>query len=340
MSGLSFHASQIEGLLVDKGYPLLLESYSMQPAFFPSFAEVDVGDYNSLASRYPDFPYGYKAGSVLGMGRPIEIEHGQEFPADTLAGGYAPQFKVRKLARRITFTREDWTKRNGLDAISMKLTDTMRGWGETFAAEAEQIVADHLQKGTLSAGSTATFKNAYLDRPATDGLVYDGVAYFATNHPQDDGSGTTYSNLTVSAALTSATLQTGLTLMTHTNAKNGRGERILVRPNRLIVPPSLQFTAATLLTSANAPGTANNDANVNQFTGALQLVVNPYLTDDNDAWWLSEAGKGLKVIHTGDPTVEVVEDPRFQTVTVMAYKYIGVGVTNWRFAAAFNKAAS
>ncbi len=334
--GLSVSPSQVEDLFVNKGYQVMLERYGAVPLFAESFAEVTTAPYDSLAAQFPDFPYGHTFGQVLGMEQPREIEHGQEAPADTLVDGYNPQFKVRKVARSITFTEEDFSRRHAMDAIGDKMAMVSGSWGETFKGYENTLTSDFLQKGTLSAGHVATFRNGYQGRSATDGLIYDGKAWFATDHPQDDGGSTTYDNLIVTHVLSQSTLQAALIRAQVTNAFDGRGNRIAVLPNRLVVPPGLQYTAKALLESEKLG--ANND--VNTVRNALELVVNPYLTDDADAWWVGTSTMGLKVIRTGAPTVKAIADERTGTITLQAVMYIGVGVTNWRGWVASNKAAS
>lgn len=343
-TGLSVHGSQIQELLINVGYPVLAQRYAGTPQYYDAFMDVDRRPFAALAAAYGDFPYGYKHMLSLGLERPKEIEIGQASPADTMLMGYSPQFKVRKLSRSITFAREDWQKRNGMSDIGDKLAMVAAEWGTTFAGMKNQFAADLLQKGTLSAGHPATFKNGYLGRAATDGKIYDGVSFFNALHPQDDGSSTTYSNITASLAFSQANLATVYQTMRHTNAFNGRGERIDIMPDVLVVPPVLQFAAAQVLNSTLLPGSTNND--VNPLQGLLRPVVFPHLTDDAATesaagWWVVASGvRGMKVIDTGEPVLEVSEDASTQTVSVTATSYFGFGVVDWRCAYSANKATS
>lgn len=340
--GLSVSVSQVEDLFVNKGYPVMLERYNAVPFYADSFADVTTAPYESLASQYADFPYGYTHGQVLGMEQPREIEHGQEAPADTLIDGYNPQFKVRKFARSITFTEEDFTKRNAMAEIGDKLSMVSESWGPAFINWENALLADFLQKGTLAAGHAATFKNRYQGRTSvTDGLIYDGKAWFADDHPQDDGSGTTYDNLLgTSNALSTTTLQDAVIRASVTNAYDGRGNRIMIMPDVLVVPPGLQWTAKSILESDRVAETANNG--INTVRGIMQLVVNPFLTDSSTAWWVGtrQPGLGLKVIRTGAPRVRVIANENDMTITVQAVSYLGAGVVNWRGWVSANKASS
>lgn len=343
-AGLSVHGSQIESWIINQGYPVMMQNYTRLPQYYDGFVQVDRRPYAALATTYGDFPFGYKHSSILGLGQPQEIEIGQAIPATTMATGYSPQFKIRKLAQQVTFAREDFTKRNGMAEIGDKLQELMSSWGTTFGATKNQLVADVLQKGTLSAGHPATFKNSYRGRSATDGKIYDGVSFFNASHPQDDGAGTTYSNINASLAFSQANLQSVVQIMRTTNGFDGRGERIDLNPRVLVIPPVLEFDAYQVLQSAQLAGTANND--VNPLQNRLTAIVNPYLTDDaataaGAGWWVVAPDLGgIRVIDSGDPVPEVYDNPENQSVTVSVVSYFGVGVVDWRCAYAANKATS
>jgi len=342
--GLSVHASQIEALVINQGFTALLQSYGIAPQYYDGFASVERADFATLAAAHGDFPYGYKQGTILGMELPKEIEFGQAIPADTMVSDFAPQFKVRKLARSVTFAKEDFQKRNGMSDIGDKVVMLADQWGRSFGAMKNQIVADILQKGTLSAGHPGTFKNSYAGRLTTDGKIYDGVSFFNSAHPERSGSSTTYSNINASLAFSSANLQSVNQIMRYTNALDGRGNRVDILPDVLVVPPVLEFDAAQVLNSTLLPGTTNND--INPLLGRMRIVVNPYLSDDAAAaatagWFVGASGVGgIKVLDTGAPVLEVSEDASTQTVTVTAVSYFGAGVTDWRGWYAANKATS
>lgn len=342
---LSVHASQLEALFVNKGYPVMLEGYSKELEYFPQFAETVVGKPDALNARFPEFLYGHIFSEVLGMERPKVIEHGQEIPASTIAGGYAPQAKTRKLARRIDITREDLKVRHAMDAIGDKMQMFAAGMGASHKIMRDVLVADYLQKGTIDAGRPDVFLNRYKGRTTgiTDGKIYDGQAFFDTAHPQDDGASVTYSNINASLELTGENLSSVRQIMSGTNNRDGRGEIFPMAPNTLIVPSILEDRAKGLISAEFLPGTANNDRNPN--AGRFGVIVNPYLTDDaatiaGAQWILAERNKGLLVVHTGDPEVEVVEDPLTGTVSILAVSYVLVMVTNWRHWYSANKATS
>lgn len=333
MSGLSVHASQIQKIIVDQGIPVLAEAYAAQPRLWSRFAEV-------IGVEEASTPYkGDISTTLLGLTQPDEIEHGQEIPAGTLEMGYTPQGKIRKFGRSIRFTREDILAAgsNVHNMVMKRVEDLFPQFATAFASREESIVAGMLNNGALTAGSVEYFRNSYDGRSATDGFIYDGLPWFDTAHPQSPTvTTTTYSNHTASLALSDTNLKTALIAFESTNAKDGRGQRIVNRPDALIVPPGLQYTALGLLESANVAGTANNDKNT---LPRLEVIVHPYLSD-SDAWYLCTKGQGLRVISGGVPRITVEEERSTDTVVVHATSYFGAYVRDWRPWYAANIAAS
>jgi Mu-like prophage major head subunit gpT len=104
----------------------------------------------------------------------------------------------------------------------------------------------------------------------TQGTGYDGKPTFANDHPNYGDNGGTQDNLTT-GALSDANLKSAIILFRKQRDENGK--KISSIPNKLVVPQSLQFTAATILQSALQAGTTNNDKNV---LPNMELVVNDY----------------------------------------------------------------
>ena len=117
--------------------------------------------------------------------------------------------------------------------------------------------------------------------------IYDGQPLFSAVHPLID-SVALCSNL-ATGPLTSANLQKAIQLARST--KDEAGALIVIKPNRLIIPPALEYTARVILESTQLPGGNNNDVNV--VKGALELVVMDYLGSANGgsdtAWFLQDS---------------------------------------------------
>jgi hypothetical protein len=218
-----------------------------------------------------------------------------------------------------------------VDYMQRQLTE----FGRNAARNRDTFVTGMLEKGVLSAGNVDFFDNSYAGfvDPAP-GFIYDGRAWFATNHPLRTG---TRSNLNVSAPLTLANLDAARIQMRQTNGVNHRGQRIEIVPDTLVVPAALESTAIQLVGSQALPGTAQND--VNPQAGRYQIVVNPYLSSST-GWFLAQARLGLEVWSSGAPEVESDYDPDTREFIVNVECLTGGRVTNWRGFLANNYAAS
>jgi hypothetical protein len=117
----------------------------------------------------------------------------------------------------------------------------------------------------------------------------DGVELCSTAHVNVSG-GTFKNELTTAADLSHASIEQAL--IDIRDFKDDRGLNIPVRGKKLIIPVELEWDAKRILNSVQESGTANNDTNV--LKGALDLVVNDYLTDPN-AWFIkTNCMNGLK----------------------------------------------
>jgi len=116
------------------------------------------------------------------------------------------------------------------------------------------------------------FAAQYLEEMYTNALNsgYDQKATFAADHKNYGDNGGTQSNL-ATGALSDTNLKNAITLFR--KQRDEGGKKISSRVQKLVVPLSLQWEAATILQSALVPGTANNDKNV---LPDLELVVNDY----------------------------------------------------------------
>jgi phage major head subunit gpT-like protein len=137
----------------------------------------------------------------------------------------------------------------------------------------------------------------------------DGVSLINTSHPNIAG-GTWSNQIAVAADLSEAALeQASIDIMGFTD---DRGLKIMVKPQKLIVPKELTFEATRLLGTEGRPGTANNDLNALKSKGVFkELAINQYLTDP-DAWFIkTDAPDGLKYFERR--AMEFVNEPDFDT---------------------------
>lgn len=142
-------------------------------------------------------------------------------------------------------------------------------------------------RSTIETIAANVFNNAFT----TNG--FDGQPLISTSHSRLDG-GTMGNRLTANngagaadGALSDRNLKAAL-IQVRKNSVNDKGLKIQVIPKVLVVPPSLEYIASTIIKSANisAQGTGSgmtNDTNILQ--SRLKIVVMDYLTSDT-AWFL------------------------------------------------------
>lgn len=139
----------------------------------------------------------------------------------------------------------------------------------------------------------------------------DGKALGATDHPVDGG---TVSNLASPAvSLGEAALLNGQ-IAINANWRDNANQRMNAKPQKLVIPPQLEPTAARLLYTELRPGTANNDINAIQTTqGGVPggYIVWNYLTSAY-SWFLLSDQKGLlywnRMPYQSDMSVEFSTD--------------------------------
>ena len=213
------------------------------------------------------------------------------------------------------------------DAISYDAAQesfTARYNHETIAmgfAITEEAIEDNLYD-SLSARYTKALARAMAHTKQVKAVVPlndtsyqsgDGVVLFSTAHPLVSGG--TNSNTQATAAdlnetsLEAAVIQIG-------KWTDERCLLIAAQPQKLVIPPDLQFVAARVMQSELRPGTADNDINAVRSMGVVPggTVVNHYLTD-TDAWFLiTDVPNGLK--HFTRVALETGMDGDFDTGNV------------------------
>mgnify|MGYP003121998804 FL=1 len=326
------NATQIQELIENDGYPAMFESYDREAPLYPQIAEVvDVSQAGAPL-------YGDKGSVFQGIDRFKVIEDGQDPEDSTLDRGYTWQAKIRRYSRRIRIPATV-LRANDIQAAREKITSAADEWGELAILEKEDFVAGMFQKGTIAGGDLEHFDNSYLKNADPNaGKIFDGNSWFNGAHTIS-GSSSTFSNINTSSALTEANLETHLTTMRSTNAVDERGDRIVIRPTHLIVPPALIFTANKILKSAQLPGSANND--INPLQGALIPVSWRAITDgaSSAAYWIICAQKGLRCYDSGAPTLRQYQHMNGD-ISIIAEFQFGATVKDWRYHLCANKASS
>jgi hypothetical protein len=206
---------------------------------------------------------GFGAAPVKSEGQAISYDNAQE--------AYTSRYVHETIAMGFSIT-EEAMEDNLYDSLSARYTKALA----RAMAYTKQVKAAAL----LNNGFT-TFNSG------------DGVTLFSTAHPTVGGQ-VNANRPAVAVDLNETALEDAV--INIAAYVDERGLLIAARPRKLIVPPSLMFTATRILQSELRVGTADNDLNALKTNGSIPggYAVNHYLTD-NDAWFLTtDIPNGLK----------------------------------------------
>lgn len=192
----------------------------------------------------------------------------------------------------------EFTDERHINALSgSKYTLENKTWEATIGIEREVIEDDLYGQIQLRiedlASNAAKHKNRLVFETLANGCnekCFDGNTFFAANHKYTGKS--TYkntqsnkNNLTLSAD----NLKTSINAMGR--LRGTEGEYLCIRPNILVVPTELEWTAKELVYS-HYLGESNS---TNTLYSSLEVIVSPYITDQ-DSWYLLDCTGGLKPI--------------------------------------------
>ena len=207
---------------------------------------------------------GFSAAAVKNEGAPIAYDNAQE--------AFTARYTHVTIAQGFSLT-EEAIEDNLYDSLSARYTKALaRSMAYTKQVRAASV---------LNNGFNAAFPGG------------DGVALFSTQHPLVSG-GTNSNRPTTGADLNETSLEAAVIQIAQWTDE--RGLLIAAKPNKLIVPPQLQFVATRLLETELRVGTTDNDINALKNNGSIPegYTVNNYLTDVN-AWFLcTDVPNGMK----------------------------------------------
>lgn len=330
---MALDITQVGELVANDGYQASFDRYDSLGLIYPRLGRV-------IDPESAGIPlYGEKWSVFMGHERARKREDLQDIDDSTTKKAWTAQAAISPYSRGLRIASRALRAQGNNQGVKDDIIQWMTDRAEVTGLQKEDLIAGMFQKGTLTAGDTEFFDGSFVDNPDPNrGFIYDGLPWFDTAHTRAGGS-STYANHVVSAALSQATIQNALTLMRHTNAVNDRGERIMIRPNLLVVPPGLEFSARTIMNSTQLSGSANND--VNPIAGALEVLTWSALSDaaSSAAWWVGQSGRGLRIYDSGPPRYWVVQEDNGD-ITINSEFYFGAAPDNWRYWTAHNKAAS
>lgn len=172
-------------------------------------------------------------------------------------------------------------------------------YGRAFSINRQVIINDDLgyikQQPKRFGRSAARFLSTFVAQTLLEGNgnAFDGNALFSVAHSNlQTGAGTVLSSTNIQTAITAMQNQTVL------------GVYHSVNPTMLVIPPALQWKARQILNSAiivaagGDAGTgiaAQQFGNINVLDGALDIVVDPFLTSTT-AWYTMASPNDVPIL--------------------------------------------
>jgi len=208
---------------------------------------------------------GFSAAPVKNEGSAISYDNAQE--------AWTARYNHETIALGFSLT-EEAIEDNLYDSLSARYTKALaRAMAYTKQVKAAAVLNNGFSAGVYAGG--------------------DGVALFSTAHPLISG-GVNSNTPSTAADLNETSLENAVIQIA--GWTDERGLLIASKPNKLVVPSALQFTATRLLETELRVSTADNDINALKNNGSIPggYCINHFLTDTN-AWFLTtDVPNGMK----------------------------------------------
>lgn len=276
---------------------------------------------------------------VLDAGSLVEKKPKAKIDFENAMEGFTIRGKNRTFGKGIEFEMElveDMPK----EKIANIVTAYAMQWAERLVQKKEEFAASFFNYGGYTAGHEIF--NATITGVVTDpsgNLCYDGKPLFNLSNnlrPLYPGDTAAYYN-GIASALSAATLETLFLRMVSTNNVDSRGKKIALRPDTLLVPSALTFTADNILKATNITASPNND--INPMQNIVQKLEWQYLTSTT-AWFIGKLGKGLKFHNRKPLTFDFYRDEETGSYKALCMARFGAHVYDWRYWHGSNAATS
>jgi hypothetical protein len=217
----------------------------------------------------------------------------RSFEEETKLSGFSSApVKNEGSAMRYDNAQEAWTARYTHETIAMGFALTEEAMEDNLY---DSLSARYTKALARAMAYTKQIKAAaILNNAFAAGVTYgDGQVLCSTAHPLVSG-GVNSNTPATPADLNETSLEAAVIQIAAWTDE--RGLLIAARPNKLIIPPALQFVATRILETELRVGTADNDINALKNNGSISggYAINHYLTDTN-AWFLTtDVPNGLK----------------------------------------------
>ena len=268
---------------------------------------------------------------ILGAGNLVEKPETGKITFENAMEGFTVYGKNRTFGKGIEFSMET-VEDIDPSKLANIVTDYAKRWGERYTQKKEKFAADFFIYGGYTAGHD-TFSAKITGVTPTDAntaLCYDGLPFFNLSNnlrPLYPGGTAAYYN-SLANTLTSTNLQTAYLRAVSTNNVDSRGEKIAMKPEIILVPSALTFTADVILKSTNVLGTGNND--INPMNNILRKVEWQYLTAAA-SWFIGVPKKGLKFHNRKGLTYDFWQDRETGGYKASVIARWGAHMYDWRY---------
>ena len=216
----------------------------------------------------------------------------RSFEEETKLSGFsAAPVKAEGAAIAYDNAQEAWTARYNHETIALGFSITEEAGEDNLYDSLSKRYTKALARAmayTKQVKAASVLNNGFSSS-YTGG---DGQPLFSASHPLVSGG--TNSNRLTASDLNETSLEAAVIQIA--GWTDERGLLIAAKPNKLIVPPALMFTAKRLLDTELRVATADNDINALKAMGSIPggYTVNHFLTDTN-AWFLTtDVPNGMK----------------------------------------------
>lgn len=240
------------GDLLEPGFRKIFDDkYTEIPEVFPRVLHV-----NTSAKQDE------KDSAVTGFGLLVETAEGAAIDYDDPIQMYDKRYVHKKYTRGFKVSEEMYE--DDLYNVMNKKPAAL--------AKAARRTAENQASNVLN--------NAFSTAAADQGG--DAKPLCSTTHPRADG-GTAQSNASATGITLSSDANFETAVLALRAQLDDRGQKIMARASKLIVPPALEKEAKILINSNLRAGTADNDVNV--YKGAVDIEVWDYITTST-YWFL------------------------------------------------------
>ena len=267
---------------------------------------------------------------LIDNGEILEKKPKEKIVFENAMEGFTIRGKNRTFAKGIEFEMElveDMPK----EKIGNIVLEYARRWAERLVQKKEEFAASVFNYGGYTAGHDVF--NAAITGVVADPsglLVYDGKPFINLSNnlrPLYPGATATHYN-GLASNLSNTTLETAYLRMTTTNNVDSRGKKTSLKPDILLVPSALTFTADNILKATNIVGSANND--INPMQNIVQKVEWQYLLTST-AWFIGKAKKGIKFHNRKPLTYDFYRDEETGSYKATVMARFGLHVYDWRY---------